>query len=103
MNTKDILIQAKNEILVHGWIQRDYGDQDQGFCILGALGAVQEKNMDTVTYSDIATAYEELSRQLVRQGCIGSTAAWNDAPHRKEQEVLDLFDNTVSNFHNAEK
>lgn len=92
MNAKDLLIEAKNLINISGWKQGEYGDEDQGFCTVGAL-VHADKDGDFDTYVSAAKA---LKQALKDSGYITDVAAWNDAATRTKDQVLDIFDKAVS-------
>lgn len=86
MTLKDTLVEAKNQILTHGWIQRDL-ESAEGYCIMGAI--------DAASFDDIESflSATSLVKSLLRdRGHVNAVSSWNDAPHRTEQEVLNLLD-----------
>lgn len=101
MELKDYLVSAKNKILESGWIQGDYGDEERGYCAMGALSRVNDEVVEENggdAYSLYSGAVRALRIQLRRQEGFTVIPAWNDADDRTESDVLDLFDNTISNL-----
>lgn len=98
MDTKELLVEAKNKILNDGWTQGDYGDTDKGYCAAGAIDAVTSDllKIDAIDEDEATEMFNEgyrvLRDTLKDSGGIANVVGWNDASHRSVNEVLDLFD-----------
>lgn len=91
MNLKDTLVEAKNLILTGGWIRGDLGSEETGYCLFGALDAASD--MEIEMFLDSTNVVKETLRG---RGSVTHITAWNDAPHRTKQDVLDLLDEAAS-------
>jgi hypothetical protein len=97
LSTKELLVNAKNVLLEKGWVQGEYGTKD-GYCAVGAVDAVVEELLrnDEVTDDEAYSLYQSgenaLRATLVETDRIANIVFWNDARHRTQQDVLDLFD-----------
>lgn len=92
LNTKETLVEAKNLILVHGWIQGEAGDSSTGYCIMGALSvAAPEDGM-----KEFLAAKDAVRKSLKSRGNVTDVSAWNDADHRTKEDVLNLLDEAAS-------
>jgi hypothetical protein len=80
--TADVLDDAADLLERQGWCQVYMEDSDGRHCVVGALSAAA-----AVAHSRVAHAGAE-NAIWAR---VGMPTAWNDAPERTEQEVLDLL------------
>lgn len=101
MNTKQVLIGARNLIANVGWCQRSsavdragwrvpYDSPSAcGFCIIGAVGrAALDLGGDRArVVNDTLDAIE------LRLG--DAIGGWNDDPHRTKSDVLEMFDTLI--------
>lgn len=97
MNTKDYLVEAKNLILNHGWVQGGYGNERQGYCAVGALTQVQnnlvERGVDeTEAFAAFMEADSAIEDALRQHGYVTAIPFWNDASGRTREQVLEIFD-----------
>lgn len=93
------LVEARDAIVEHGWIQRAYGSPAAGFCILGALGYVTVDNgYDTVTQAQFTEARDKLFAELNRSEWKShrSLAGFNDYEETTQDDVLALFDRAIA-------
>ena len=104
----ELLRRAYGIICDYGWIQRDYGDPEMGFCPVGALAEAREELRDQARYDSESLqsgyysaldALQELAVLRKRVALEGikpvhgyvRIADWNDAPGRTRGEVLDML------------
>lgn len=86
MKPSEVLLEAKNKILMNGWRQ-GVGRNDQGrYCVLGAVGEV----------TGISETFHEANKYLGSVIDQRFIFTWNDTPGRTQQEVLDAFDAAIS-------
>lgn len=83
-DAKQILTQAAELIRRHGWVQRKFGSDGGGFCLIGALIHASPSR-----YED---AYARVSQELGERSLI----SWNDAEGRTQEEVLELLERAAS-------
>lgn len=101
LTTKEILTEARNLILLDGWIQNQYSN-DQGYCIVGALKKVlgDALHEDRIRDDEVSDLFWESSGRICdvlrSEGRITSPASFNDAPTRTRQDVLDLLEEAAS-------
>ena len=75
-------MKAYDVITEYGWQQGDYGDEEDGFCMVGALRHA---------YGIHAEDYQSAKARVRKQ--IGGTAitVWNDVRCRTREKVLDAL------------
>lgn len=82
-NANEVLGQAAELIRRHGWVQRKFGSEGEGFCLVGAL--IHVGNPSSQGYAD---AYARVSEELEER----TPLAWNDTEGRTQKEVLELLE-----------
>lgn len=97
LSTKELLTEAKNLLVTEGWVQGEW-DNEGGYCSSGALQEVIRRHLEDGNICDdevmgvFLGGYDRLCTTLRDTDRIANVVAFNDAKHRTEQEVLDLFD-----------
>jgi hypothetical protein len=84
---KETLVDMKQFLQDHNWIQKRLEDNKGGYCLLGALC-----NVESEDYPSSAT-YKFLCEHL--QTPVGDLSSWNDAPGRTKDEVLAVLDQAI--------
>ena len=69
---------AARRIERYGWIRGSYGNYRKGYCVLGALRAGS------------LVPFPEL-HDFLQLSAFESLVAWNDAPDRTAEEVIDML------------
>jgi len=77
-----VLVKAIFLIRMHGWRQRAFGNERDGFCVVGALNRAHEQ-------TGFRTGVLGLLQELVGGGKV---AEWNDAPGRTAVDVIALLE-----------
>lgn len=85
----EILKIGKNRLLTEGWCQFSIIDTSGKHCVLGAI----MYGDDTSLHVAAAAA---LRKTLRTRGDNRSVACFNDAPDRAKEEVIELFNDTIS-------
>lgn len=81
----NLLEPVADLIREHGWIQGKFHNSS-GYCVLGAIHASYASD----------SLLEVVCKSLIRERIgdeYSSIAAWNDAPNRTIEEVLDVLTN----------
>lgn len=104
-----VLITAANLINDHGWTQHEYGDEEVGYCMIGAVDTAQgdlitalKRESDDLEYweaADMANAADHDARVLLARGLrrnpnrVGGSrlVAFNDREGRKREQVMARF------------
>lgn len=92
-NTLNNLKTARQRLIEYGWIQGDYGNQDTGFCAVGAVRHACHGAWEA------AYSLEELRKNM--KGPFLSVVGFNDSPLTDKVAVLDLFDRTIARLEQA--
>lgn len=81
MTPQEILSAAADLIEEHGWVQGEYGDEEYGFCVMGAVYAATAEH---ATDRDRGNAVNRLA------GSLGYNAVvyWNDSIAKSKEEVI---------------
>lgn len=88
MRKSSEILEGAIEVLdEHGWQQGDYGDEENGFCVLGAMAR-------SYVGANYVPMYGEPLRYLV--GALDvvqpwQVADWNDKPGRTKEEVIEAL------------
>lgn len=94
MNTSEILIRAKQELITRGWCQGMYRSPQQEVCSIGAIIAAS----CAASSDDYGTTFV-VSAEIVLHRALGggprSIMSWNDDPARTPEEVLAAFDAAI--------
>lgn len=83
--------EAASVIEKHGWIQKDYGEEEIGFCVLGAMSRVRNSWVNIFTTHAFAEFLPEVEIGKTADGeplIAHNIAYWNDVPDRTKEEVL---------------
>lgn len=78
----------------HGWTQGTFREPFHGgFCMLGAIGAVDTLFNDVmqVTWDEYANAQHAIEVELATRGFDQSVDHYNDTPGRTVDEVIDVM------------
>lgn len=116
MSVLEVLARAKQLIETHGWVQGDYGGEDCGFCLFGAIDEaterlasdIQNAGGDAGGFRGMHGTYPAMRRLKsllpmvsdpyddeavsAQQGVI----QWNDTDGRSKEEVLALLTEALS-------
>lgn len=83
-----VLLDAADIIETRGWCQNHYGDEDDGFCAIGAMQRAvgyRAGSIGGAVPMSLTVAYEKLQLSLK----IGRrVSSWNDASNRTKEEVI---------------
>ena len=106
MTPSEVILRARDRLIEKGWIQQDDGPESGPNCLRGAL--VQESNMHRLhrgmvfpsaqgehLFSEAMTfVARAIGEYENRRGCINArhVTSWNDAPGRKESQVIGILD-----------
>jgi hypothetical protein len=85
----DVLDDAADLLEREGWIQHASYSLDGGACSVGAVAAVVSRKHLPVVMEDAAT--NAVQDYLDYRYDDADIVAWNDAPGRTKQQVLDAF------------
>lgn len=87
LQIRDALVTAKDLIQKHGWVQGHLGNERVGFCVVGAIE-------HSAMIHDVSswTLRRAVGRTLRRPSFIET---WNDAPWRRQDTVMRLFDRAI--------
>lgn len=106
---------AADVLKQYGWIQKNYGTERWGFCLVGALQEVNQVKLFGATtdfesltenirllQDDIAFLTDQIRR---RPGCqrVSSIQRWNDVPWRRKGTVLRLLRRTARRWERAHR
>lgn len=80
-----VLERAKLILNEYGWCQGTYGDDSVGYCIMGATSEACPRG---IPWSSIVDTLQGLVTCRL--------SAWNDAPGRTKEEVIDLLDSAIN-------
>lgn len=83
MTPQDVLLQARDIIIKHGWVQDYLGGPHDGYCISGALLAVLGCDRALRTEAREAVEFVLDWENIV---------CYNDAPGRTKKEILGLLE-----------
>lgn len=94
------LTQARELIVKHGWIQGRFGNEQCGYCILGAIAAASSsmRDPDLDAAAELAIMTEQAFRRS-NGGANISISLYNDAYGREKKDVLHAFDQTIEMVH----
>lgn len=81
---------AKARIQKYGWVQGTYRDWRRGYCTTGAMYWWRKSG-----HLDITEANAAAHHSLIAALGIDGIPAWNDAPDRTLQDVLQAFDAAI--------
>ena len=107
MNEREMLEAAKAKIESCGWRQGEYGDDVQGYCVLGAVKAAHLAS-DNWLIAPYLAATDRLMRHLADVGWHGSPdlpddhwahksiPLFNDDENTTKADVLALFDKAIA-------
>lgn len=89
----EYLTEAKRLIETHGWVKGFYGDEQLGFCTIGAL-AKSGANLgySAAEYMKACDSVEKVIETAENRGLI---IRWNDLEASGSAEVLDMFDRAM--------
>lgn len=96
MLTSEILKKARKCIAQYGWRRGEYGNREEGFCMLGALAEVSECGY---LEAMCGPAYAALSRYLeITTKRVGFTgiAYYNDNLAQSETDVMEAFNGAAA-------
>lgn len=87
------LRQAKARIVKYGWVQGRTGDENTGFCVMGAIwnGAPYGHFQGELRRAQ-EEALEAAAGWVNTDNALGN---WNDAPERTLEDVLSAFDAAI--------
>lgn len=71
-------------IKTYGWVQRRSGNEETGFCLIGAVYHVYNNNNDYFIYNKVFCA--------LHQAIHAFPSTWNDTPGRTKKEVIKLLE-----------
>lgn len=92
ITAKELLIGAKQVIVIKGWCQGQYSIGGK-CCMIGAMNQVETGDPDRLTFSRASC---DAYRALNKVTGVLSVATFNDAPRRKLAEVLEAFDKAIA-------
>lgn len=81
MTPQEILSAAADLIEEHGWVQGEYGDEEYGFC---AMGAVYVAASYSATDRDRGNAVNRLAASVGYNAVV----YWNDSIAQSKEEVI---------------
>lgn len=98
----EVLEKAHDELLVRGWSKGRGVDKEGRVCALVALGAAlhPELSTDQILCRPFDNATEAAG--IVLRDSVGCIPAWNDAPERTIDDVLDAFRHAAKRVRNGE-
>lgn len=92
MYAYEYLEAAKARIIKYGWVKRRFGNEDVGYCAMGAIRAsCQDANV--ISHATTALFIDAINGELVENRGIPS---WNDNPNRTLEQVLGKFDKAIA-------
>lgn len=81
--------EAAELIRDKGWIQGKFGNDDTGYCLVGALSQVTALPVQTVLcHTDVFTLFD------------GLPMSWNDTPGRTQEQVEDALMSAAKKLRN---
>ena len=107
MNERELLESARERIESCGWQQGAYGDDVDGYCVLGAVRAAHCQSHNWLV-AEYRAATERLMRHLPDVGWTGSPdfpddhwaqksiPSFNDDENTTKADVLALFDKAIA-------
>lgn len=83
---RQLAFRAAQLIEKYGWVQGHSGGPNEGYCILGALKAVQEG-----TIGSVAWVCAHICDVVYDGGEVFSVVQWNEKRGRTKEDVIDLL------------
>lgn len=96
MLTSEVLKKAQRAIVEHGWVKGNFGDEEQGFCMMGAIGfALQQSGRGGVLSS---AAYQTLSDQIYKENGDNyeGVTHYNDKIAKDKKDVEEMFNRAIT-------